>query len=483
MRGIASILVVVLGLAAPKAFAGPDDTDCKNAGEQATSECKAASDGATGADNADAGQVGSTVGAKQTINPGANAQQAQALRQVARLNGAKNQCQQKQEECKNKCDQAQKSADAKVRAGQSQTPPCSQGDCPVAKQDQAKIPGTEQNSCIAPIAAMMGKLGDGANAAQNAADQAGKTAGATPGMPPIPPIPPPSPSPDKPQTPTTPTDTAAKDCKTDPNAATNSLCKDQMVTACTSAYTTNSTTSQCDLFTAQFCNATSSSAASTPTDTTTTPIGGGTRPGAGVGSPYCQLAIAHNFCQDPARSQCATCQNYRQTTSPACQADPSKCAQDNSQQQLAASSCPVTEPPLTAPTLPMAPTGGSGSGDRMSGGSGASSGVSTSLASSAAKEGASAGKSTGPNMDMSVDGGGGGGGGGGNDSYNGGDNKSDDPKNGLAGGARASQIRAPNSRTTDVATQSGASLFNISTAAYQNLCANGRLRHCGSSRN
>ena len=92
---------------------------------------------------------------------------------------------------------------------------------------------------------------------------------------------------------------------------------------------------------------------------------------------------------------------------------------------------------------------------------------------------ASSGKS-GPNMDMSVDGSGGGGGGG-SASY--GEDGKSELMTGSVGGARASKSRAPASRTTDVASQAGASLFNISSAAYQNLCANGRLRHCGTSRN
>jgi hypothetical protein len=71
-----------------------------------------------------------------------------------------------------------------------------------------------------------------------------------------------------------------------------------------------------------------------------------TAPGSGVGTPFCQAAIAYNYCQSPGRGMCPSCLGLNKTQSPACAANPALCLAQNSQAQITAAKA-------TCPTDPM----------------------------------------------------------------------------------------------------------------------------------
>ncbi|MGZ3722546.1 MAG: hypothetical protein ACXVA9_06430 [Bdellovibrionales bacterium] len=484
MSSLVRVLFLATALfAAPLAFAkAPTWTkDCAAAGKKSTDACQKIHDVAKAGENADAAKTLSAMPKNgKGINPEAQGLQQAAQAQAARLTKAQQDCQKEQDDCKQKCDQEE--SDRKPHEGKTAPPPpTGDGDPmgPPATAQSGQVDQAKENTCMAPIAAMMADLGKGAADAANAANQAGNSAGQTPGMPPIPPMPS---SGDKTGTATTsPTSNPLADqmaCSTDPAAATLSKCTDTLVAKCTpglSSAAQNDPT--CDKFTARFCNAnpTSSTPDTTSADTTPTVNADTNRPGSGVGTSYCNTAIAKNFCQAPGRAKCATCQNYRATTSDDCKNNPSSC-----QTTQFSASCPDAEPILaTTPPSGTSPTGG---GDSMGGGGGGGGDRFSPAGPAGAgnKEGIVAGKSDGPNMNMAVSEGGGSG-----SSY---DSSNDSfaskyriPKfgGGMAGAkpASASASRVPAS--TDVANTSGPSLFNISSMAIQNMCNANRLRHCG----
>lgn len=72
--------------------------------------------------------------------------------------------------------------------------------------------------------------------------------------------------------------------------------------------------------------------------------------GMGVGTKYCQLAIAKNFCSPSGRESCPTCQGLERMQSPACENNPSLCLPQmtNEDKEMAQVVCP-TDPIFSNP--------------------------------------------------------------------------------------------------------------------------------------
>lgn len=482
MRAFLGFSILCLSLTlTPFAQATDHEQNCKNEGQKQSNQCQAAGKGAEGANTGQASGIGNSMPGKQ-INVGAQGQKQSAIDSANKLNAANQQCEQNKKQCSNKCDSEAAQADADAAKAQAQDPmhQCN-AQCMNYKKQAANIRSrTKNEACIAPIMAMQKELGDGANNAQQAANKAGDTQGQSGGMPPIPPIPPPSSKPSPPVTPTpisAPTADLMSPCA-DPSSATLASCTKTLLDKCTPGLAANATTDPtCDTFTMRYCN-TLPSTGNTQFAGTNVPQQGQSREGAGVGSSYCNTAIAKNFCEDPGRSQCATCQNYRNQFSDACKVNPASCAPTQF-----SSSCPTTEPPIaTTPpsgTSPVAgvgggSTGGGGGGDLMAGSPPKDDRYSSA---SVAKEG----QSQAAKMDMAVSEGGGSGGAadssGEDDDFASKFRKKSDLAMAANGGGSPASSRSPAS--VDIGRNTGPSLFSISSTTIQNMCARERLHHCG----
>jgi hypothetical protein len=73
--------------------------------------------------------------------------------------------------------------------------------------------------------------------------------------------------------------------------------------------------------------------------------------GEGVGSSFCKLSFAQNFCKTAGRESCPSCVQMANMNSPACQQNPALCLAQNSPEQIhqAKTSCP-TDPAFMDPT-------------------------------------------------------------------------------------------------------------------------------------
>ena len=474
-------LYIAVALVAMPAFAKAPNwaEDCRAEGKKALALCEAITKDAGAADIGQAAANSAALGSGAIINRGAQTGVNQAVGQTGRLQTALTACQKAELECAQKCDQEEQD-----RMSHASGPP--QNPMTIQAQKQAgRVIEAKQTSCIAPLKALETKLASGLAEAKRAAGESAATRDATPMMPQMPQNQPKGGSEGGEKSSEPLQNTATKsplenldkiptvtpkttDCKTDPNAANLDQCKKDLVETCTKGYNAGTSDGRCDGFTARYCNANPP-----PAESGNLMNPSASRPGEGIGSNYCNLAVSHDFCKDPARKDCMTCQNYRNYTSPDCQLNSENCAKDTSQ-ELAAQNCKDPEPPLSASTfsnLTSPVAGGDGSSPAANAGLGGA-GVGPQTANDSAIAGGDSGL---PKLNMEIGAGGAvGGGGSGSSSRGSYSSQSSGPSYSSQFEAKG---RAPSS-VVEEAGEKGLNLFSIGTAVFENMCSQNRLHHC-----
>lgn len=476
-------IIVILFIAAPwvgRAEAPNWEEACTKAGAAAYEACTQASNGATGTDIAQALVNSAAVGKGPQQHPGAIKATGQTQDQAGRLSAALKQCREYQTKCKEKCDEEEKDRLSHLKPKD-----------PFEQAAKAQnVSRAAQMTCIVPLESLQSQLSKGLNDMKEANAEATKTKNSTPsGMPPM--TPPqqgggsgagdqsktPQQAEQSPQSPPnsrsstpTPTTQATDDCSIDP---TLEKCKAPLLQRCTQVYTSGTSDTRCDTFTANFCNTNASSTNSIST--------ANTRPGEGLsgsGAGFCNLAASRDFCSNDAgaRKDCMTCQHYRNATSTACLRDPRNCSHATNA-VLAQDNCKASEPPINGP---IATTGGTYVPGAVVGGSAGTTVTTASVQNpSGAVEAKTEGETrNGPPMDLTT--GGGSGGASRSSSFS---NTEDYPSDLFIPVRKAStRSRAPSSLEPSFIPEAiedpGVALFQIGSKIYQNRCANNQLR-CG----
>lgn len=103
----------------------------------------------------------------------------------------------------------------------------------------------------------------------------------------------------------------------------------------------------CVNFAARFCGAPAPQSGPAPA---VLPLDSAAQSGAGIGSPFCKLVMATNYCKPGGREACPSCLQIAKDKSPACQQNPALCLAQNSPEQIAQAknSCP-TDPMFADP--------------------------------------------------------------------------------------------------------------------------------------
>jgi hypothetical protein len=459
MGGVYSAIIILIQfLLAASAHA---QQECQQAAQQAGQKCGSAIGGLNGADAgraaAGAGQMAGNPG---MANMGSSNLCPKINQQKSDIDKAKGQCEQAKQQCKQACEQDKCQDEGgqkdKSHCGHNKPELCDQA---VDPQEQAL------NNSGSPLP---GQAGQSCDSGQQAKSQ-------SPQMPQMPQMPQQSPSPGpSPMPAPNPTNlTKNLTCGQD-GTQSYSQCNQTFEQQCKHSMGT----SPCVGFIQRYCNSSGSSSPSSGSggnDGFLNTVDGQTltpgRVGEGVGTQFCNSATAYNFCtdpnsgqQDPSRSNCQTCRDYNAMNSPTCQANPTQCTGDPT-----GSSCPVTEPTIGASGVKSdGGTRATGLSTQSFGSPGSGSAEGKNANARAATSFFAQSINTGVNE-------------GGGDGFNNAENVARRPASlGLFSLGRGRQVKkGPGTTVVEISNQFGPSIFTISTATYQRLCATNRLHHCG----
>lgn len=474
--------LIFLFLCSGVAFAGQWAQQCSAAGKEAQSKCKAA----------EAALKGKEAGL--TSPPGANdirnnsARLASNAGTLAGLTAAtRAECAAAQKECEQKC---------KAEKGKAQ-PHASNPQDPLygpAKQDvSSAIDQATKSDCTGPLSQEQQKLQQAENNLKNDQNAANNSKDASQGgAPQIPPISPPQGGGDKQEE-----QKQGLNCDNE-EGARYSDCNSKFIAKCTDRMSE----SGCEAFGGRYCGSATGGSSVTMNRTTNLVID---KSGEGLGSGFCKMYTAYKFCQSVGHTDCPSCRGSAAYSSPACQADPSKCVPNMSSGQLseAQNKCP-TDPVFLDPTIAKAiengtgtsgadgtknneptktqlPTaGGAGSTGSTAGGSGGglgSAGNNPAANNETPLGGATPESLPGGNA-SAVGSGGAGGYGGGEESTSVGEDEKRDPASGGGGNSILPANAVEGMPARDVSNRFGPNLFSISSEIYRTRCAEERFTTC-----
>ncbi|MBX3023213.1 MAG: hypothetical protein KF799_16180 [Bdellovibrionales bacterium] len=464
---------------------------CQSAAQSSDSQCKGAVAGVASTDAARSAATGAASGAN--INTNSGSLQRDIASQRSAINNARTTCAAAKKSCTQSCDQAQKSAQAASAKN------------PQAAREAQQIPGVKRSKCEQPIDAELTRLtqADG-NLAQDGQDT-NKTKDASQNGAGAPMQTPQQQQKDKGDqtseaTPTTAQSGSSLNCSAN-GSERFSDCNGDYVARCA----TSQGDSRCIAFADRYCalNSTSAVSDSGAVQAKTNLVID--KRGEGLGSAFCQDAVAYRFCQSSGRAGCPSC--VRLNAASTCTGV--NCLSENSAEMLnrARESCPTDPVFLTASkpagTDAQVSTGyspqsaseaadasrsastavstlgyGASTGGGSFGGSGATgSGVASGL--NGTREGVSRGVAT----KAGSLGGFGSGGGGTNDGDGGSDSSGES-----AGAFNPASFDAKKPMPAeaieghpgkDVSNSFGPSIFSIGATAYKNYCSKRAIKGCG----
>ncbi|HMN67213.1 MAG TPA: hypothetical protein PKC28_01620 [Bdellovibrionales bacterium] len=462
---------------------------CVNASKSSNDKCDAAVLKVNAADATQAtGALGKIDGASN-VNMGSNAQSAQIDAQIARVREALAVCASAKSECVGKCDKAKSQAQSS-QATRPQAPnvdkakrsKCEEplgtkisklnGDLAQLEQDKAGTDKTKEESKRSDQQPQQQQGAGSGSSADSGGGSSGSSSSSGGG-------------------------TSKKDEKyscASADAHRYSDCNSDLVSRCGGS----SSSSECSLFTARYCNlggvnSLASEAVSTaPTSGQLTPYKSQLllvdKKGEGMGSDFCTSANNRSFCAQAGNANCPSCQSggagastgaQLKQASQTCPGDPTF-MDPTTQAKIAAEDKTATgAQPRSVTGAKAATTGAAAAG--IGGGSGSAAGAASGVAPDgstlATGEAASEGMPKGINM--GVDGGGGGGysGPGGGSTFDM-DEGSLKPGAFKPGGKAVAGQTLSAAAAKEVSQQYGPNVFAISTNVIKSMCSQRRLNNC-----